>query len=294
MKVWLLVNEEKSGPFETFDVRDRIDAGELTEETLCWYQGAPSWLPLGEVAQFETMFDQVEDLSDLVVPPPIPDSVKIQTQKIKEALAEELSKAPPLCAVRRFFARMHDFLLYMVLIFAVFQEKVIEMGRSDSVLPLLAIGFSYVLLDAIMVHLWKGSPGKFLLGLRTTDALGHAIPLKFSVLRSLRVWILGMGMGIVTIWPFSLGISWFMSRRFGYFLWDTPKRYRVVARPFSGMHVAAYVASIFAMSFLLNVSLPNEMLDEMKKDNWAQEFIDKITLHDNLDQEFPPVKAGFE
>ena len=276
MKVWLLINEEKSGPFETFAIRDRIDSGELTHETLCWHQGAASWAPLGDVAQFETMFDQTEEVSDLVTPPPIPQSVKDQAEKIKQALAEELSKAPPLFAVRRFFARMHDFLLYMVLIFAVFQEKVIELAQGDSVLPLLAVGFAYVLLDAIMVHIWKASPGKFLLGLGTTDALGHAIPLKFSVLRSLRVWILGLCMGMVEMWPLSLGISWFLSRRFGYFLWDTPKRYRVVARPFSGIHVLAYVASIFAMSFLLNVSLPEKMLDEMKQDNWAQEFLDNL------------------
>ena len=276
MKVWLLINEEKSGPFETFDIRDRIDSGELTQETLCWYQGAASWVPLGDVAQFETMFDLAEEVSELITPPPIPESVKNQTEKIKKAIAEELSKAPPLYAVRRFFARIHDYLLYMVLIFVVFQDKVIEMAQGDSVLPLLAVGFAYVLLDAIMIHVWKASPGKFLLGLRTTDALGHAIPLKFSVLRSLRVWILGLGMGIVEIWPFSLAISWFLSRRFGYFLWDTPNRYRVVARPFSGIHVLVYVASIFAMSFLLNVSLPEDMIEEMKKDNWAQDFLDNL------------------
>ena len=195
---------------------------------------------------------------------------------VKKAIAGELSKAPPLYAARRFFARMHDFLLYMVLILTVFQEKVIEMGQTDSMLPLLAVGFAYVLLDAIMVHVWKASPGKFLLGLRTTDALGHAIPLKFSVLRSLRVWILGLGMGIVQIWPFSFGISWFLSRRFGYFLWDTPKRYRAVARPFSGIHVLAYVASIVAMFILLSLAIPAEKIELMNKQSGAQEFLDKL------------------
>ena len=276
MKVWLLVNGEKSGPFESFVIRDRIDSGELTQETLCWYQGAPSWMPLGDVAQFETWFDQAEEVSELVVPPPIPESVKKQTEIIKEALSDELSKAPPLHAVRRFFARMHDYMLYIVLIFVVFQEKVFEMAQGDSMLPLIAVGFAYVLLDSIMVHVWKASPGKFILGLRTTDALGHAIPLKFSVLRSLRMWILGLGMGIVSIWPFSLGISWFMSRKLGYFLWDTPKRYRVVARPFSGIHVLAFVASIFAMSFLLEVSLSEDLKKdiELMQNNTLKEFQD--------------------
>jgi hypothetical protein len=276
MKFWLLINEEKSGPFETFDIRDRIDSGELTQETICWYRGAPSWGPLGDVAQFETMFDRAEEVSELVTPPPIPESITSQAELVKKAIAEEVSKAPPLYAARRFFARMHDFLLYMVLILAVFQEKVIEMGQTDSMLPLLAVGFAYVLLDAIMVHVWKASPGKFLLGLRTTDALGHAIPLKFSVLRSLRVWILGLGMGIVQIWPFSFGISWFLSRRFGYFLWDTPKRYRAVARPFSGIHVLAYVASIVAMFILLSLAIPAEKIELMNKQSGAQEFLDKL------------------
>ena len=123
MKVWLLVNNVKSGPFESFAIRDRIDSGELTEETLCWYLGATAWGALGDVAQFETMFDRAEEVSELISPPPIPESVTSQKELIKQALAEEISKAPPLHGLRRFFARMHDFMLYMVLLLVVFQEK---------------------------------------------------------------------------------------------------------------------------------------------------------------------------
>ncbi|MFC4991529.1 RDD family protein [Rubritalea tangerina] len=257
MKVWLLVDGEKSGPHESFEVRERITAGELHAETLAWHQGAEGWLPLAEIPQFSTLFE-VEEAED-EGPPPLPEEKP--SEVLKKVLAEELSKAPPLHMTRRLFARFHDCLLYLSAVVVIFQDQYVEIFQGESMLPLLAIGICYVLLDGIMVHVWKASPGKFLLGMRTADAQGHAIPLKFSILRSLRVWILGLGMWVMM--PLALIISSFMAKRFGYFLWDMPKRYRTVVRPFSGMHVIAYVASIFLMNAAVSLLLPAEVLEQM-------------------------------
>lgn len=273
MKVWLLENEQKAGPYESFEIREWIDAGSLKADTMAWYQGAPTWEPLSEIPQFETLFPNAED-AELDTTLPIPLSVESQVDQIKEALDHELSKAPSLNATRRLFAKLHDCILCMTLVFVVFQERALDTLQSESMFPLLGVGLAYVIIDGIMTHLWKCSPGKFLLGMRITDAEGHAIPLPFALLRSLRAWVLGLGMWVM--WPLALLISWFVSRRFGYFLWDMPKRYRTVAKPFSALHVAAFTVSIFAMYALLNYALPKEMINEMNQWSGAQELLDKM------------------
>lgn len=270
MKIWLLENGEKSGPFESFTVRERIDSGELKADTQSWYQGAEGWGPLSDIPQFSSLF---EDKVEVATPPPIPQRTTNQAI-LRKAIQEERAKAPPIYLTRRLFARLHDCILYMSLVFIVFKERALDAMDNESMMPLLGIGLAYVILDGIMTNLWKCSPGKFLLGMRVTDVMGYAIPLKFALLRSLRVWILGLGMWVM--WPISLTISWFMSRRLGYFLWDLPKRYRVVARPFSGLHVISYMVSIFVMSTLLNLALPKQMIEDMNQRSGAQEFLDSL------------------
>lgn len=271
MKIWLLENGEKSGPFESFVVRERIDSGELKADTQSWYPGADGWGPLSEIPQFKSLFEA--EVEDLVTPPPVPQATTNQAI-LRKAIAEERAKAPPIHLTRRLFARIHDCILYMTLIFIVFKERALKVMDSESMMPLLGIGLAYVILDGIMTHLWKSSPGKFLLGMRVTDAVGYAIPLKFALLRSLRVWILGLGMWVM--WPFSLLISWFMSRRLGYFLWDLPKRYRIVARPFSGLHVMAYTASIFTMNLLFTIAMPQQVIEEIQQRPEVKELFEAL------------------
>ena len=272
MKIWLLENGEKSEPQESFEVRERISAGELKGDVLAWYKGAEEWMRLDEVPQFQTLFleGEEEEEEDLVSPPPLPDL----SASLKEAIAVEAAKAPPMHIFRRLFARGFDSILYISLVIILFRERALDALQGDSMLQFLPIGIAYAMLDGLMTHAWKTSPGKFILGLRVTDSAGFAISLKGAILRSLRVWIVGLGMWI--LWPISLLLSWLLSRKFGYFLWDIPYRYRVVVKPFSGLHVIGYIVGLFAISALLNVALPQELVDMMNQRSGAQEFLDQL------------------
>lgn len=265
MKIWLLEKGEKSEPQESFEVRERISSGELKAETLAWYKGADAWMRLDEVPQFRLLFEE----EDLTLPPPLPDI----SESLKEAIEKEAKKAPPIHLFRRLFARFHDSILYISLVIVLFREHALDALQGDSMLQFLPIGIAYVILDGLMTHVWQSSPGKFLLGMRVTDQVGHAIPLKGAMIRSLRVWIVGLGMWM--LWPIAMLISWLLSLKFGYFLWDIPYRYRVVAKPFSALHVLAFVASIFVMSALLNIALPQELIDTMNERSGAQEILDQ-------------------
>lgn len=256
MQIWLLENGEKSEPQESFQIRERISSGELTGDTLAWYKGAEEWVRLDEVPQFESLFIEEVEEEDVTQPPPLPDL----TESIKEAIEYEASKAPPLHLFRRFFARMFDSLIYAFAVMAVFRERILDAAESGSVWTFLAVGLTYVVLDGVMTHAWKFSPGKFLLGMRITDHAGFAIPLKAAVIRSLRVWVVGLGMW--QLWFISMPISWLLSRKLGYFLWDIPYRNRVMARPLSPFHVSSYVLALVICYALFLAVMPLEFFED--------------------------------
>ena len=272
MKYWLLEDGQKSGPHESFVLRDRIESGELKGEELCWYPNATSWMPLREVEAFDSYFtDTAEDLD---LPPEIPQTVLKQAEQVREAVNKEKQKAPPIHMVRRFFARMHDITLYISLLFIVFQGRTLDMMLGESIWPFLAFGAGYVILDGLMTHLWGSSPGKWLLGVRVIDRDGQGLGLNQALIRSARVWILGFGMW--AMWPLALIFSWFLARRFGYFLWDLPHRYRVLVKPFHGLRVVGYIVSLFVISTLMNVFLSPEVIDQIHQQSGFSEMLQNM------------------
>ncbi|WP_018970193.1 RDD family protein [Rubritalea marina] len=273
MKFWLIENGEKSGPHESFAVRERIEQGELKAEDLCWHQNATSWMPLKEVETFESYFrEEVAEEEDQ--PPMIPESAKLQAEQIRSEVERQKAKAPALHMVRRYFARAHDLTLYMAFIFIVFQEKTLDTLLGESIWPYLGMGLAYVILDGMMTHFWGASPGKWLLGLRVTNSSGQCIPLTPSLVRSMRVWILGFGMW--AMWLLALPLSWFLARRFGYFLWDLPQRYRVVVKPFSGLNVVGYMVSLFIISAAMNAFIDPAVIERMHEQSGFNEMLEKL------------------
>ncbi|MGJ8672318.1 RDD family protein [Rubritalea sp.] len=270
MKIWLIENGEKQGPYETYALRERIEVGEISADTLAWYQGAEGWDRIDTIPQLSLLFEAKKE----VTPPPLPEVTQTPKQALKEAIAREVAKAPPLHMTRRLFARLFDYMLYISLIFVCFQERAMQAMMGDSMPQFLGVGVAYVILDGLMTHLWRSSPGKFLLGLKITDQMGHAIPLKGSLIRSLRAWVLGLGMWVMM--PFSLAISAFMAKRFGYFLWDMPHRYRVLARPFSALHVIAYIVCVIIVNVVFSTLISEDVMVEMYKavglEEWMREM----------------------
>lgn len=58
------VNNQQTGPFDDTGLRQQIQSGTVTRETLVWKQGMANWLPAGQVPDLQTAFGQV--------PPPLP------------------------------------------------------------------------------------------------------------------------------------------------------------------------------------------------------------------------------
>lgn len=259
MKIWLTIEGEKSGPHESFSIRDRIESGELDGSEMAWYEGADEWVRLDTVPLFTSLFQWQEDdgkPSEILQPPPLP----VLPAESVELLDNQVFK-PKMYYLRRLFARVYDLGLYMSLLLLVFRDKKIVLVQDGDMGHLMALGMAYVIFDGMMTHLWCCSPGKFFLGLRVVDSVGHRIALPTALIRSLRVWILGWGMWIIA--PIAMLVSWLLSLKFGFFIWDLSRRNRVVAKPLTMWNVLGYLGSIFLLSALMNWILPVDLIEDI-------------------------------
>ncbi len=209
MEIWIVEKGEKQGPFEAYEVRGRIEEARLTGDELAWHKDQEGWVALREMDIFQSAFEESGEVPDS--PPPVP-------------------PGPPR-PYRRFFARWFDIYLYLLLLCSVVRfsgydllEAMMSSWAMFSLLP-------FVLLEAIVLHLTKTTPGKFLLGLRVVGPEEEALSLRAALVRSLRVYILGLGLmpcfGVLT------GIChvyciWYLMRR-NEAPWDAASQNRVRA-----------------------------------------------------------------
>src|SRR5687768_13886404 len=100
MDIWIIRNGEKYGPIPDYDVRRKIEAGDLTADTPAWHEGLPAWVPIRMIPLFENEFNAPPPVAPEpvtaaptrpIVPPPIPEKPKL---------------------IRRFWARWLDIFLY--------------------------------------------------------------------------------------------------------------------------------------------------------------------------------------
>jgi membrane protease subunit (stomatin/prohibitin family) len=60
------VGSQSSGPFDIAALKQQVQSGQLTRETLVWKEGMAQWTPAGDVPELSSLFSSV--------PPPIPPS----------------------------------------------------------------------------------------------------------------------------------------------------------------------------------------------------------------------------
>ena len=210
MEIWIVEEGKKRGPFETYQIRDRIEAGELAGDELSWHKDQSGWVKLREMDAFRVEFGKSREELHRVLPPPLP------------------SQPFPFL---RFFARWFDVSLYLLLVFSLVRfigHNLLEAAGG----PFLYLYFlPFVFLEAAILHLTKTTPGKFLLGIRVVTPEERALSLQGALARSLRTYIVGLGL---MVHPFLTGIChvyciWYLMR-FNVAPWDmvTKTRVRVV------------------------------------------------------------------
>ncbi len=178
--------------------------------------------------------------------------------------------------ITRFWARIFDFLLVTVLVYAFFGpppmpdnikngsasfaeianpefwqslRRAMETDAAQHLAHIQQIALVlWVLLEGYLLHRFGTTPGKALFGIRVTQVNGSRLGLQQSMLRAFFVWFIGVGMW----WPFvtlaTLAFSlWSLLAR-GSTIWDRQLATRVQQGKLSIARIAlAFVAFVFIL-----------------------------------------------
>lgn len=257
MRAWIIIDGEKTGPFDIAQVARRIESGELTAQHYGWVEGMKDWLPLSKISTFQEAF---EIYQKSLTPPPVP----VLVAPTRYAPAENIDVNRLL--VRRLFARWFDMLLW-----SMFFMCLIVFAKADFMGLMMNLWFNYsmmlvwVLLESVMIHLWGCTPGKALLGIRVRRVDGAALPLGSSLLRALRAYLMGMGMSHPILMPLCHGFSWWFVRKHGATLWDGPAGFHVSADKISVWRWVCYALLLFTIMNIAGVVLEPVTRDMMEQ-----------------------------
>lgn len=226
MDFWLIRDGEKAGPFADYDIRSKIEAGELEPDDPVWHEGLDGWRPLQEIVSFQSAFERPP-----AVPPPLP------TYALPPSVGQ--GRLP---MSRRFWARGFDLQLYASIWWVGLWLAGQDLeGVITNAWLMVSMYLPWFLFEAVMIHCWGTTPGKALLGIRVENEDGSSLDLTQSLKRAMRVYFSGVGMGVGWICQICMGVSWLIGRNMGFTLWDRTGGHRLVYRPLGEWRILACV-----------------------------------------------------
>jgi uncharacterized RDD family membrane protein YckC len=264
MEIWLILNGKRSGPYPDYEIRTRIEHGEMTPEEMVWHEGLPEWTPVGELELFR---NSLEQQAPALVPPPLP-------KDFMEAAAGEKPKAH---LARRFWARWTDLTLYSALWWLGMYLGGRDIGIAiGNLWLLLSMFLPWFAVEVWLIHRFGKTPGKWLMGLKVSNEDGSPLALKQAIWRSLRVMITGIGFGWGLLAILCQGMSWFTTRRLGKPIWDFIGKHKVEAEPLNPLRIAVLVLVFIGTSQLqMAVRGPHEKKILIEKFPQYKEFFER-------------------
>lgn len=270
MDIWIIQNGEKTGPIHDFEVRKKIEAGELAANTPAWHEGLPAWKPLIEIGLFEREFDkpfESQDKQPFEAPEPKEESY---ARWLSGGKASEIPAPPPpmdrIYSLRRFWARWFDLNLFAAIWFISMWALGRDIGSMITNIWILA--FFYVpwfALETVLLHRFGFTPGKWLLGIKVMNNDGSLLELPQATHRSVRVLFIGIGFGLDFIALVCQIMAYFTTKRIGKPLWDQAGGHRISVSDLQPLRVAALVAIMFGSIFLKGLVIMPYGLEEMSK-----------------------------
>lgn len=272
MRIWLVIDGERKGPFPDYEIRDMIRRAVVSGETMCWHEGMDGWKRLDSLSIFGSEFEspdreRPESRSVLAMPPMLPGH----------------ERAPSFW-MRRFWARWLDLSLYSGLWWLLLYMLHADIGSViQSVWILLLLYLPWVPLEALMISQFSSTPGKWLLGLRVRNDDGTRLAGRQSVVRALRVYFLGIGMGWSLVALVCQLLSFFHVRSNGKALWDLHAGHRVDGGPLGLWRIPAYVIAMVVATQMQWIVVAPYVLEDMQKKMPAM----KEWMHDNPPYHLP-------
>lgn len=234
MDIWIILEGEKVGPLHDFEIRRKIETGELSRDTAAWHEGLAAWKALDQIEIFNREFELVAqplttDLDPFPPAHPTPPPLPVKTFYL-----------------RRFWARWFDLSLYSALWWLGMWAACQNIGSAwlnqwvmfSQLIP-------WFVVEAVLLHYFSTTPGKWLLGLRVVNKDGSRLDLSATTLRSLRVIFTGIGFGWGLLALFCQALSLFTARRLGTTLWDHAGGHQVTVGSLKPFRILTLVLLFF-------------------------------------------------
>ena len=246
---------ERVGPRSLEEVRALVANGVLDADSLVWTPGMREWARVSDFAI----------LSPAWVPPHSSPAPRAEAEWTpSEPAADAADDAPR--PLRRFGARMTDFLLYGMVFgsvlmaaapgfFARVQAAPMESDLRANLIFILGVGVTTVLIESLLLHFAGTTPGKALFGVRVVNQDGTRLSLGQAFSRTLRVWVLGMGAGFMLFTIFAGIAGHFRLTGRGITVWDEQLGLRVEHPELTGAHVLKVVGYLLIFIFALMLIL---------------------------------------
>jgi uncharacterized RDD family membrane protein YckC len=267
MDIWIIQNGEKTGPIHDFEIRRKIEAGELPASTPAWHEGLPAWKPLVEIGLFEREFDRPFEHRDTPYASP---------EQGPDAPAEPI---PPnqSFAIRRFWARWFDLYLFAGIWWIAMYSSGRDIGATlTSPWVILLQYVPWFVLETFLLHRFATTPGKWLLGLTLVNNDGSLLSLGEATRRSARVLFIGLGFGWGLLALICQIMAYFTTKRLGRPLWDHAGGHRVTAAPLHPLRIVFYVIFLFtALQLQMIVVAPYVMENAAKTFPTLKEQLEK-------------------
>ena len=270
MDIWIIRDGEKVGPIHDFEIRRQIEADQLPGSTPAWHEGLDAWKPLIEIELFTREFE-------LAVPPPLPSTMFTDR--------ENAASAPPPPAqtthyIRRFWARWFDLLFYAgIWWFAMWAAKQDIGGILRNPWIIFLQYVPWFALEALLIHKYGTTPGKWLLGLHVVNKDQSLLDLSESIRRALRVMFTGVGFGWSILAVFCQTLSLFTAKRLGSALWDHTGGHLVVAHEMNPFRLILLVF-LFAGAIQLQILVVAPYAMKMAVEQYPElkESYEKVNL----------------
>jgi uncharacterized RDD family membrane protein YckC len=241
MEIWIVRDGERSGPYQDFEVRRRINASEWNENTPAWHEGMKEWGTLGEIECFRREFQQESEAEKS----PTRDESALEKTSVQPDYSNASGR---LHLGRRFWARWFDLYLYEGIWWMAIWAMGADIGAVLDQTWLMIFHFMpWFVLEIVMLQRFGTTPGKWLMGLRVLNRDGSRMNVSESMRRAWRVYFIGIGMG----WGLLALICQLMAlagvKRFGMPIWDHAGGHQVIAEPLRGARVGAFVCLWFVV-----------------------------------------------
>ncbi|MCV9965103.1 RDD family protein [Pararhizobium sp. BT-229] len=204
-----VMGQERLGPVSDEELRELIRSGTVTRDTLVWKQGFDGWKAAGDV--LGAAIDETPP--PIPTPPPVPSAVRLsKDEPVASSLPVERPSTPGDLSGQgfqlagpwpRFWARAIDvwllgpLLAFLIALAAAFYSPatyVKIMATNATLWGLLLMPLVAILLAFLMATIGT-TPGKAILGVRV-NAVVDGNRLIFFLIREVKVWVYGLGLGI--------------------------------------------------------------------------------------------------